>query len=182
MPSMQEVQAWREPFLKALAVVPVIGYACNAAGIERTAVWRARAKDPEFDRECGESMEAGIDRAEQEAFRRAVTGYSEPVIDKGRVAYAYVRKVAENGDISFEAALDEAGQPVPLTINKHSDYLLSMILKGRRKKLYSERTELTGADGQPLPVSDSERTARISQIISAAKARKETTVNIDDIA
>jgi hypothetical protein len=49
--------------------------------------------------------------------------------------------------------LDAHGQPIPLTVRKHSDTLLAMYLKGRRKTVYAERKELTGADGSALPAA-----------------------------
>ena len=49
--------------------------------------------------------------------------------------------------------MDANGKPVPLTIRKHSDALLSLYLKGRRKEVYSERKELTGANGTALPAA-----------------------------
>lgn len=149
---------WRDAFLEALRHMPVLRHACDVVGIERTTVFRARQADPEFDKAINEALEDGIDRAEQEAFRRAVVGFEEPVIDKGRLAYQYeryMRKVeVPDGTVIEEEAyrpvLDERGQPVPLTVRKHSDQLLALVLKGRRKQVYADRTELTGADGGPV--------------------------------
>lgn len=161
---------WRAVLLEALRTVPVLQHACDVAQVERTTVWRAREREPEFAAAYDDAMEAGVDRAEQEAFRRAVVGYVEPVIDKGRLAYAYER-VVEDGKESFRPVLDEQGQPVPLTVRKHSDALLSLILKGRRKRLYAERIEQTGADGAPLIVDGSKRSARVAALLATAQGR-----------
>lgn len=141
---------WKPVVLAALRDVPVLAHAAEAAGIDRITVWRARESDEEFAKAYDDAMEQGIDRAEQEAFRRAVQGYEEPVIDKGRLAYAYERYVDEEGKEGYRPLLDANGQPIPLTVRKHSDQLLGLILKGRRKKVYADRTELTGADGGPM--------------------------------
>ena len=36
------------------------------------------------------------------------------------------------------------------TETRYSDQLLTLMLKGRRKGVYADRTELTGADGGPM--------------------------------
>lgn len=144
---------WKPAFLESLRNVPIIRHACEAVGINRVTAWRQREADEEFAKAWDDAMEEGIDRAEQEAFRRAVVGFEEPVIDKGRLAYRYERYVDEEGAEHYRILLDEHGQPVPLTTRKHSDALLGLFLKGRRKSVYSERKELTGADGAALPAA-----------------------------
>ncbi len=174
--------AWREPFLAALSEVPVILYACRAANVERSTVWRVRKADDEFNAAVEEAMEAGIDKAEQEAFRRSVSGYEEPVIDKGRLAYRYERYTDGEGKEHYRPLLDDNGQPVPLTVRKHSDALMSLILKGRRKKVYADRTELTGADGGPMQMDEATRSARVAQLLALAAQRKEAEDEFGDLA
>lgn len=174
---------WRPVFLAALRDIPVITHACKAADINRVTAWRARQEDENFAKEMEEAMEEGIDRAEQEAFRRAVIGYEEPVIDKGRLAYMYERYVDEEGKEGYRPVLDEKGQPVPLTVRKHSDPMLALILKGRRKKVYAERTELTGADGGPVAqVDETAKAARVAQLLALAQRRKDDQDNFGDLA
>lgn len=144
---------WKPAFLAALRELPVIAHACKAVGIERSTAYRAREADEAFAEAWDDAMEEGIDRAEQEAFRRAVVGFEEPVIDKGRLAYRYERYEDEDGAEHYRLQLDANGQPIPLTVRKHSDTLLALYLKGRRKSVYAERKELTGADGQALPAA-----------------------------
>lgn len=165
---------WHEAFLAALREYPVVQHGCDAVGIERCTAYRARQADDAFAAAWDEAIESGVDRAEKEAFRRGVVGFLEPVIDKGRLAYAYERVVGEDGAETFKPVLDDRGQPVPLTVRKHSDPLLSLILKGRRKKVYADRTELTGADGGPVQtLDDTARSARVAQLLAIAKARKD---------
>ena len=144
---------WKPAFLAALRELPVIAHACKAVGIERSTAYRAREADEDFAQAWDDAMEEGIDRAEQEAFRRAVVGFEEPVIDKGRLAYRYERYEDEEGQEHYRLQLDANGQPIPLTVRKHSDTLLALYLKGRRKSVYAERKELTGADGSALPAA-----------------------------
>ena len=161
---------WKEAFLAALRDMPVVRHACDAVGIHRTTAWRAREADEQFAQDWDDAMEDGMDKAEQAAFRRGVEGWHEPVIDKGRLSYAYKR----NEDGSYEPVLDDKGQPVPLTVRKHSDSLLQFVLKGRRRGTYGDKTELTGANGGPVAVvDDTKKAARIAALLELAKTRKE---------
>jgi len=163
---------WREPFLAALREYPVLGYACSVVGMDRSTVWRHTKKDKDFADAVEDAMESGVDRAEHEAFRRGVVGFEEPVIDKGRLAYRYRRVVDEDGAERFEPVLDTQGQPVPLTVRKHSDPLLSLVLKGRRKSVYADRTEITNPDSS-LVVDETARAARVAALIELARNRRE---------
>lgn len=174
---------WKPVYLEALRNVPVIKHACEAAGVDRTTAWRARESDEEFAKAEQDAMEEGVDRAEQEAFRRAVVGFEEPVIDKGRLAYRYERYEAEDGSEHYRVMLDANGQPIPLTTRKHSDALLALYLKGRRKKVYADRTELTGAEGGELKVvDDTAKAARVAQLMALAQARKAEADEFGDLA
>lgn len=137
---------WRSALLAALREVPVLQRACDAADIDRTVVWRAREADPEFSKAYDEAMEAGIDRAEQEAFRRAVEGTQKGIWHQGVL-------------VGSETV--------------YSDAMLGLILKGRRKKVYADRTELTGAEGAAVQVDETARSARVAQLLALAIARKQ---------
>lgn len=163
---------WRKLVLDALAEMPVLSYAAMAAGIDRSTLFRERQKDRAFAAEVEQAMEAGIDRAEQEAFRRAVIGWEEPVVDKGRLAYRYERVVDDQGQVSFTPLLDAQGQPLPLTIRKHSDTLLVTVLRARRREYGTERTEITSPDGSMSPTDEVGRAARVAQLMALAARRK----------
>lgn len=111
---------WHEAFLASLREVPVVARACEAVGIDRSTAYRNRSADEEFARAWDDAVEAGIDKAEQEAFRRAVQGVEKGVWHQGVLVG---------------------------TETVYSDSLLALVLKGRRKQVYADRTELTGADG-----------------------------------
>lgn len=137
-------------------------------------------------------MEDGIDAAEAEAFRRAVQGFEEPVVYQGQMTPRMAPVFDAEGkpvidDLTktqkWAPVLDAEGRPVPLTIRKHSDMLLSLVLKGRRKKVYAERTEITGADGGPVAhLDEAARTARAAQLLAAAAARKAADDGVCDLA
>ncbi len=114
---------WTPAFLEALRNLPMISSACAAAGINRTTAWRRRQADEDFAAAWDDAMEEGVDRVEQEAFRRAVEGWEQGVWHQG----------------------EQVG-----TERRYSDALLALILKGRRKSVYADRTELTGPGGGPV--------------------------------
>jgi hypothetical protein len=182
---------WRDAFLAALRSMPVVQHACDAVGIERCTAYRARKADESFAEAWEEALEAGIDRAEQEAFRRGVVGFEEPVVYQGQLTPVWARDA--NGDLIREEyevspavgdkpavmgtrpvqAKDANGQPQWLTVRKHSDAMLALVLKARRKTYGTERTELTSPDGSMSPVDESSRAARVAQLLAAARARQE---------
>jgi hypothetical protein len=165
---------WKPAFLAALRELPVIAHACKAVDIERSTAYRAREADEGFAKAWDEAQEDGIDRAEQEAFRRGVVGFEEPVIDKGRLAYRYERYLDDDGAEHYRLMLDNHGQPIPLTVRKHSDALLGLVLKGRRKKIYADRTELTGPEGGPVQqIDETAKAARVAQLLALAQQRKD---------
>lgn len=162
---------WKPAFLAALRNMPVIRHACDAVGINRSTAWRAREADELFAKEWDEAMADGVDAAEAAAFKRGVEGFDEPVVFQGRLSMVPVL----NPDGTM-AVHEESGEPImrPLTVRKHSDALLALVLKGRRKEVYADRTELAGVDGQPLQVADpTARAARVAQLIELAKQRKD---------
>ena len=179
----QKPYDWKALFLAALAEVPVIAHACKAAGVARTTAWRAQEADEDFRAAWDDAMEEGIDKAEQEAFRRAVAGFEEPVVHQGRLQYVYERYEAPDGSEAYRPVFDANGQPIPLTVRKHSDALLALLLKGRRKKVYAERTELTGADGGPVQqVDETAKAARVAQLFAVAQQRKAEADQFSDLA
>jgi hypothetical protein len=148
------VPNWKPAFLDALRVWPVVQQACTAANVCRSTAYRARMTDPTFAQEWDEAMEDGIDLAEAEAYRRAVRGFDEPVIHHGQLA------------------VDADGKP--LTVKRYSDRLLELILRGRRKDVYSQRIEQTGANGAPLiPTDETQRAMRIEALLTIAQRRKD---------
>lgn len=81
------------------------------------------------------ALEIGNDYLEQEAQRRAVEGYEEPVVHKG--IQAFVRDPTTG-----ELELDAHGRPIPLTIRRYSDRLLEVLLKARRPEKFRENMKI----------------------------------------
>lgn len=114
---------WKPIFLEALGKLGVLGYAADAAGVDRSTVFRHRASDPVFSELVDEMCEAGIDKLETEAWERAM---------KGRVKGVWHMGVRVGEELVY------------------SDALMALLLKGRRKKVFADRTELTGEHGGPM--------------------------------
>lgn len=179
------VTDWTDAFMAALREYPVVQHACDAVGISRARAYRRREDEPVFAKAWDDAMEAGIDRAEREAFRRAVVGFEEPVVHKGFLCYRMKHdadgKLLRNEDGMPVYETDANGQPIPLTVRKHSDALLGLVLKGRRKQVYAERTELTSPDGSMSPATDdATRAARTAQLLALAAQRKAAEHAADD--
>lgn len=114
---------WTDAFLAHLAECGILTDAAAAAGIDRSTVFRRRQDDEEFARAVDEAIDMAADKLEREARRRAVDGVEEPVYQGGQLV----------------------GKRMV-----YSDSLLALLLKGRRKKVFAERIEQTGADGGPV--------------------------------
>lgn len=151
--------AWRPTFLLALSELAVVQQACDAASINRRTAYRARKGDPGFAAAWDEAMEAGVDAAEAEAWRRAVDGVEEPVVHAGRVV-----KVRDA----------QSHKLVPLTVRRYSDVLLITILKGRRKAVYSERTEVVSTAREPTAIDGVGRAARLETLLHVLATRRAT--------
>lgn len=165
---------WESAFLAALRHCPVVQNACDLAMVDRTTVWRRRQADKGFAEAFDEAMEAGIDRAEKEAFRRGVEGFTKPVVHQGRIVYLTRREVDAEGNEHYVVQLDDQGQPVPLLERTYSDALLGRVLAARRSSYRTSATEVSGPGGAPMQVADaSTREARVAAILEAARARRE---------
>ena len=136
-------------FLAALAATCNVTRACEAAGLGRRTAYEWRESDPEFAARWENARRIGAEALEDECMRRATEGVEEPVFFQGV----------------------ECG-----TVRRYSDTLAIFLLKGAMPEKYREKAsmELTGANGGPVQISDTERAAKIAAILAAAKARKES--------
>lgn len=134
-------------FCAALAETGIVRRACDAVSITRQTAYNWRDDDPEFAAAWERALKIGVSALEDEAHRRAFEGTDEPVYYNG----------------------SECG-----SVRKYSDTLAIFLLKAHAPEKYRENTrmELTGANGGPVQISDTERAARISAILAAAAARK----------
>lgn len=144
---------WVTPFLDALRASGVVSRAAAAAGVSTALVYGRRKTDADFAHAWDMAIEDATDSLEAEARRRALEGTEEPVVYQGQLTPIYERD--ERGQLVFvdgrpkQLVID--GVPQWLTVNKKSDALLQFLLKGLRARYSTERTELTGKDGSPLP-------------------------------
>lgn len=64
----------RDHFLLCLANGDSVKHACEVSGIGRKTVYMWRAEDPGFADEWDDAIESGVERLEDEAYRRALVG------------------------------------------------------------------------------------------------------------
>lgn len=115
----------REKFLLAIGRTANVSRAALSIGVAREHLYRLREADPEFKVLWDSAVERGTDALEDEATRRGVAGYDEPVFYQGK----------------------KTG-----TVRKYSDTLLIVQLKARRPAKYRENvsTVVSGPNGGPI--------------------------------
>lgn len=116
----------RAQFLEELAETGNVLLAAELHNLSRRDLYRVRAEDPEFKTAWDEAKNQAADHLEQEARRRALEGWEEPVFYQG----------------------ERTG-----LVRKYSDTLLIFLLKGARPEVYRERFEHSGPGGDPLPAA-----------------------------
>lgn len=134
-------------FLAALAETGNVSRAATAIGMSRVAVYEWRDDDEEFAAAWERAKRVGMGLLEDEALRRAHDGTEKPVFHQGL----------------------QCG-----TVREYSDTLTIFLLKAHDPK-YREKTglELTGANGGPVQMSDSQVAGRLAALIAVAQARQE---------
>lgn len=106
---------WRPVFLGALSDGASITRAAETAGIGRRTAFDHRHRDEGFALAWHEAAEAGADRLEDEARRRAAEGTLKPVYQGGKL-------VGE--------------------IREYSDTLLIFLLKGKRPEVFRDNVKV----------------------------------------
>lgn len=180
--------AKQKAYLEALALTGVVKDACAAVPVDRSTVYRWREGTDGFKEAEQDALKDAADRIEREAFRRAVEGYDEPVIYQGTPTYLYVRD--DKGDIVFDIIkiqqpddkgvlktlatrrprllLDANGNPQILTVRKHSDSLLTTLLKGHLPDKYRENVKMDlNAKVQLNQMSDEEIKAELAALAAS---------------
>lgn len=133
-------------FLATLAETGNVTRSATAVGASRSVVYEWRMADEEFAKAWDQAVRIAVYGLEDEARRRAEEGVEEPVFHQG----------------------SQCG-----TVRKFSDTLLIFLLKAHDPK-YREKTglELTGANGGPVQMSDSQVAGRLAALIAVAQARQ----------
>ena len=182
---------WVTPFLDELTASGNVSASARAVGVSSTAVYALKAKDADFAAAWEQANEDATDILEAEARRRAVRGVQEPIVYQGQLTPVWKRDASgqpvlevynEAGDTRPVQETDHEGRPVWLTVTKHSDSLLALLLKGHRKRVFADRTELTGADGGPVVMDKTTRDARVAYLIAQATKRKAEADDFGDLA
>lgn len=109
----RKANCW-EVFLNSLLEEPNVSRACERAGLLRIDVYDRKRTDKEFAAQWEANYAIGYDKAEEEAYRRAVDGRRVPVFYQG----------VEVGSVM-----------------EYSDSLLQFLLRGRKSQVFKERTE-----------------------------------------
>jgi hypothetical protein len=135
--------------------------AAAAAGISRNTAFYHKANDHEFRSRWDKAVEVALDALLDEAYRRAALGYDEPVIHQGRVA---------------TVADPETGEERPLTVRKHSDRLLEVLLKFRYGDQMADRLKVkvedTGLDADALLRMPSEERKALTELLAKYKSNR----------
>jgi hypothetical protein len=114
-----------QQFLEYLAETGNVSRSVKLIGTSAARVYTLRHNDPAFREAWDEAEEIAADRLEQEAWRRAVEGFDEPVVSAGKL----VR--------------DENGNAV--MVRRYSDMLLIRLLAAHRPQKFDRRLPSTGA-------------------------------------
>ena len=152
---------WREVFFQVLEDTCSPKQAAAAAGISRNTAFYHKANDHEFRSRWDKAVEVALDALLDEAYRRAALGYDEPVIHQGRVA---------------TVADPETGEARPLTVRKHSDRLLEVLLKFRYGDQMADRLKVkvedTGLDADALLRMPSEERKALTELLAKYKSNR----------
>jgi hypothetical protein len=137
--------------------------AAAAVGISRRLAFDYKQKDTEFRARWEKAIEVALDALLDEAYRRAAIGYEEPVIHGGQLS-------------TITDA--ETGEQKPLTVRKHSDRLLEVLLKFRYGEQMADRLrvkveESSGLDADALLKMPSEDRKALTELLAKYEANKE---------
>lgn len=125
LPQLTRVK--RAAFLRAYSRLGTITAAAVVANIEPKTHRNWMDADPEYRLAFQEAADLAVERMEQEAHRRAVAGWEEPVYQQGRMVG---------------------------TVRRFDSTLLIFLLKGRKPEMYRENYQVqhTGPNGGPIQV------------------------------
>jgi len=113
-----------QQFLQYLAETGNVSRSVKLIGTSAARVYTLRNSDPVFRQAWDEAEQIAVDRLEEEAWRRAVEGFEEPVVSAGKL----VR--------------DENGNAV--MVRRYSDMLLIRLLAARRPRKFDRRLPAAG--------------------------------------
>lgn len=151
----------REVFFQVLEDTCSPKLAAGAAGISKQTAYYHRSNDPEFRTRWDAAIDVALDSLLEEAYRRGALGYEEPVVHGGRLA---------------TVADPQTGQERPLTVRKHSDRLLEVLLKFRYGDQMADRLKVKvdsiGMDPQALLLMPAEERAQLTALLAKYAANR----------
>lgn len=140
----------KELFIRVLQDTASPKAAAQACGISRTCAFEHRASDPEFKVRWEQAIELAMDALLDEAYRRACVGVDEPVVYQGQLSK------------------DSDGNP--LTVKRHSDRLLEVLLKFRFGDQMADRLRVkvdsSGLSPEALLAMSADERAQLVTLLS----------------
>lgn len=163
MATKKFTRAAQDLFIQVLEDTCSPKQAAAAVGISRRLAFDYKQKDTEFRARWEKAVEAALDALLDEAYRRAAIGYEEPVIHGGQLS---------------TVTDPTTGEPRPLTVRKHSDRLLEVLLKFRYGDQMADRLrvrveESSGLDAAALLAMPSEDRKALTALLAKYEANKE---------
>lgn len=151
----------REVFFQVLEDTCSPKQAAAAAGISRQTAFYHKANDVDFRTRWEKAIEVALDSLLEEAFRRGALGFDEPVVHGGRLA---------------TVTDPNTGEERPLTVRRHSDRLLEVLLKFRYGDQMADRLKVkvdsVGMDAEALLRMPSEERAQLTALLAKYAATR----------
>ncbi|MBO9717780.1 MAG: hypothetical protein J7507_13475 [Pseudoxanthomonas sp.] len=162
-PEVQEV------FLQVLEDTASPKQAAQACGISRRLAFEYKQNDVEFRTRWEKAIDVAMDALLDEAYRRACLGVEEPVIYQGQLS---------------TTRDPQTGDERPLTVRKHSDRLLEVLLKFRYGEQMADRlrvkVEDTGLSADALLAMPADERAQLVALLSKYNAARPHDEDRDD--
>lgn len=136
-----------QQFLQYLAETGNVSRSVKLIGSSAARVYTLRHNDPAFRQAWDEAEQIAADRLEEEAWRRAVEGFDEPVVSGGKL----VR--------------DENGNAV--MVRRYSDVLLIRLLAAHRPQKFDRR--IPGGGASPSGVGVDVRALLLAKLAQLAQ-------------
>ena len=159
----------QELFLQILEDTASPKQAAQVCGISRRLAFEYKQNDLDFRRRWEQAIEVAMDALLDEAYRRACIGVDEPVIYQGQLS------------MTRDAV---TGEERALTVRKHSDRLLEVMLKFRYGDQLADRlrvkVEDTGLSADALLQMPSEERTQLVALLSKYKSNRPEEADDDE--
>lgn len=138
-------RVWQGPFLEALSRLPIATSACHAASISANVAYHWRRTSAEFAVAWMEALNEGLDRMEQELYRRGMVGIEHKTVRTSTRA----RQLASGETVTDTETVET------VETNVETGAIVTM-LKAYRPERYRERYEHhhSAPDGGPVRYED----------------------------